>query len=109
MINSSNLQSLLILIFVGMEYKLNGANTSTDTFARMTAIMNSVDMAGLFEAMCHNILKHLLVTGSKNGELLGSISSYFHKVEINSQRMLLLYYLVWFCTAFYITQLCKRL
>ncbi len=92
-----------------MRYKLNGANTSAEIFARMTAIMNPIAMARFCETMCHSIFKHLLATGSNDRGLFGPISTHFGIVETNGQGILHLHCLVWFCDIFYITQLCKRL
>ncbi len=99
----------MVLILVGIQYELNGANTSTEIFARMIAIMNFIAMARFFETTCHSIFQHFLAAGSKDGGLFGLISTYFGKVETNSQGMLHLHCLVWFHGSFYITELCKQL
>ncbi len=63
-INLFDLRSPLVLILAGMRYKLNGAITSAETFARMTATRNPVAVARFFEATYHGIFEHLLVAGS---------------------------------------------
>ncbi len=87
-INPFDLQSPLILILVGMRYELNGANTSAEAFARITATMNSVAMARFFEATCRGIFEHLLAAGSKDGGLFSPISTYFGTVEKNGRGIL---------------------
>ncbi len=54
----------------------------------MIAIMNSVAVARFFEATCCGIFEHLLAAGSKDGGLLGPISTYFGIVKTNGQGML---------------------
>lgn len=59
-INLSNLQSQLILIFIGMEYKFNDANT----FAKVFIItMNFIAMARFFKAIYCSICEYLLTVG----------------------------------------------
>ena len=66
-----------------MQYKFNGANTSIEAFAKMTATMNPVAIVRFFEATCRGIFEHLLAVGSKDGGLFGPISTYFGTVETN--------------------------
>lgn len=54
----------------------------------MTATMNLVAIARIFETICHGIFEHLLAASYKDGELLSPISTYFHIVETNSQEIL---------------------
>lgn len=90
-----------------MQYKLNDANISAETFVKILAIINLVAVVHFFELMYYSIFEHLLATDSKNGGLLGLISTYFHTVETNGQGILHLHCLVWFYGAFPITQLRK--
>lgn len=106
-INLFDLHSPLILIFVDMQYKLNGANISIEAFAKMIAIMNSIAMSHFFETMCYGIFVHLLAIGSKNRRLFSSISTYFGIVKTNNQGILYLHCLVWLCDVFHITQFRK--
>lgn len=71
--------------------------------------MNSVAMAYFFEVICYSIFEYLLAASFKDRSLFSPISTYFGMVEINNQGMLYLYCLVWFCNAFYITQLYEQL
>lgn len=48
-INSSDLQNSLVLIFAGMQYKLNDINTFVGRFTRMIATINPVAMARFFD------------------------------------------------------------
>lgn len=80
------------MIFIGMEYKLNGVNIFGATFVRMRVTMNWVDVARFFEAIYRGILEHLLATGFKDWGFFSYISTDFGKVETNGQRMLHLYY-----------------
>lgn len=109
MINFSDFKSMLVLIFADMRYKNNGVNNFAEAFARMIATINYVAIACFFEAICRGIFKHLLAGDSKNGGLLGLVSTYFGKLETNSRRMLHLHYLIWLCGIFHIFQLCNRL
>ncbi len=93
-INLSDLQSPLVLILVSMPYKFNSANIITETFARMTATINSIAVARFFESTCHDIFEQLLATGFKDEGFFGPISIYFGIVEINSRGMLHLHCLV---------------
>lgn len=95
------------MILAGIQYKLNGINTSPEPFAKMTTTMNLVAVARFFEIMCCSIFEYLFVAGSKNKVLFGLISTYFGTVEINNQEMLHLQYLAWLCGAFHITQVCE--
>ena len=104
-INLFDLRSILVLIFAGMQYEDNGVNNSAEVFARMTAIMSSVAVACFFEATCCGIFEYLLAAGSKDGGLLGPISTYFGTVETNGRGILHLHYLVWLCDTFHISQL----
>ncbi len=83
-INSSDLRSPLVLILAGMRYELNGANTFAEAFARMTAIMKPVAVARSFKATYLGIFEHFLAADSKDGRLLGLISTYFGIVETNN-------------------------
>ncbi len=49
----------------------------------MTATINPVVMAHIFEAICCGIFKYLLVAGSKDEWLFGPISTYFGTIETN--------------------------
>ncbi|WP_375449088.1 hypothetical protein [uncultured Nostoc sp.] len=102
-INPSDLQSTLVLILAGMRYEDNGVNNSAEAFARMTATMNPVAVARFFEATCRGIFEHLLAAGSKDGWLLGPVSTYFGTVETNGRGMLHLHCLVWLRGAFHIS------
>lgn len=82
-INSSNFQSVLVLIFVGMQYKLNNTNTFVEAFVKITATMYLIALARFFKVTCCDIFEHLLAISSKNGGLLGPISTYFGIVETN--------------------------
>lgn len=86
-----------------MRYKNNGVNNSAEVFARMTATINPVAIVHLFKATCCDIFEHLLAAGSKNRKFFGFVSTYFGIVETNSQGILYLHYLVWFCDAFHIS------
>lgn len=87
-----------------MQYKFNSANTSLETFARMTTIINPIAVTYFFEAMYWDIFKYLLAADSKDGELFSPILTYFGIIKTNSQGMLHLYCLVWLCSTFHITQ-----
>lgn len=106
MINPSNLQSMLILILADMQYKDNCGISSTKTFIQMTAIMNFVTVACLFEAIYYSIFEYLLAASSEDRRLLGPVSTYFSIVETNSQGILYLHYLIWLQGDFHISQLC---
>lgn len=108
-INLFDFRRPLVLIFAGMSYELNGANTSSEAISRMTARMNNIAMAYCFETICRGIFEHLLAAGSKNRGLFSLISTYFSTVETNSRGMLYLPYLVCLCDAFHITKLRKQL
>ncbi len=101
--------SLLILILASIQYKFNGANISTEAFARMTATINPIARTRFFETTCRDIFEYSLAAGSKNGGLFSLISTYFGTVETNDQRILHFLCLVWLHSAFYITQLRERL
>lgn len=60
----------------------------------MIAIINSIAIDRFFQAICYYIFEYLLVANSKNMGLFGSISIYFCIIEINSQEMIYLHYLV---------------
>lgn len=60
MINLSDLQSLLLLIFASILYKLNGLNTFAEIFAKITITMNPIAIARFFETTGNGILEHLL-------------------------------------------------
>lgn len=93
-INSSDLQSPLVLIFTDIQYKLNSANISPEVFAKITAKINLVTMIYYFKIICHNIFEHLLATNFKNWELFGLIFTYFSIIKTNDLRILYLHCLV---------------
>lgn len=82
-INPSNLQSLFVLILVGMQYKLNVVNIFVEIFVKLTATFNPIAMAYIFETICYGIFEHLLATGSKDKRLLSSIIIYSDIIKIN--------------------------
>lgn len=71
--------------------------------------MNPVAVARFFETTCCGIFEHLMAAGSKDGGLLGPVSTYFGIVETNGQGMLHLYCLVWLRDVFHISKLRDRL
>lgn len=87
-----------------MQYELNGNNTSAKEFARMTATMNPVAVAQIFEVTCHDIFEYLFATGYKDGGLLGPISTYFDIMKTNGRGMLHLHYVVCLHSVFHVTQ-----
>lgn len=94
MINFFDLQSLLVLVFVDILYKLNGTHNSAEVFARMTAIINLVAMAYFSKAIYYSIFERLLATDFKDKGLLSLISTCFNIVETNGSGMLYLHCLM---------------
>lgn len=94
----------MVLILVGLRYKLNGDHTSVEVFAKMIATMNPVAVTRFFVVTYRSTFEHLLATGSMNKGLLGPITTYFGIVERNGQGILHLHFLVYFCDAFHIIQ-----
>lgn len=102
MINLSDLQNTLILIFANIQYNYNDVNNSAKACAKIIAIINFVALAHFFKAIYFSILKYLLTASSKNEGLLDVVSTYFGIIEINSHEILYLHCLVWLCDAFHI-------
>lgn len=94
MINLSNLQNPLVLILIGIRFKINNANTFTKVFTRKIAVMTPIAVAHYFETICHSVFEHLFVARSKNKGIDGPIDTCFDIVEINCRGILYLYYLV---------------
>lgn len=92
-----------------MQYKNNSVNISIEVFAKMTTTMNPVAIACFVKTTCYNIFKHLFITSSKDGRFFDPVSTYFSIIEINAQKILHVYCLVWLCGIFHIRQLCKQL
>lgn len=92
-----------------MRCKNSGNNNTADTFARAIAIMNLIAVAQFFKTICRDIFEHLLAVSSKNGGLLGPVSTYFGTVETNGRGMLYLHCLVWFCGVFHLSEIRNRL
>lgn len=93
-LNLLDLQSFLILIFVGVRFDHNGSITSKDEFRQVTAMINPVTVAQFFEDICTEIFKLFLAVESIKNSLLGLVSTYFGTVETNSQVMLYLHFLL---------------
>lgn len=71
--------------------------------------MNFIAITQFFIAIYIGIFEHLLATGSKNGDLLRPVLSYFRIIKTNSQSMLHLHCLVWLCEAFHLSKICNQL
>lgn len=84
MLNLSDLQSFLILIFAKVQLRNSNLNTSVKKFRQATAIINLLAIAQFFKATCTGIFKRLLAAKFTEDGLFGLVSTYFGKVEINS-------------------------
>lgn len=104
-INSSDLWSAFVLIFVGIRYKNNCVNNFTEVFARMIAIIYFVAVFDFFKANCRGIFEYLLTADFKSRRLFDLGSTYFGTVKTNGQGILDLHCLVCLYVAFYIFQL----
>lgn len=102
-INLFDFWKTLILIFAGMQYKLNSIYTFIKVFVRITTIIKPIVIACFFETIYHSIFKHFFAADSKDKELFGHISTYFGKIDINCWGILYFYYLIWLCSIIYIT------
>lgn len=71
------------MILAAKWYKVNSANISVKTFAKIIAIMNLLAMTHFFKTIYHNIFEYLLVVDSKDRRFFGLISTYFNIVETN--------------------------
>ncbi|WP_375449315.1 hypothetical protein [uncultured Nostoc sp.] len=90
-----------------MQCKKSGNSNTVDAFARAIATMNPIVVAQFFKTICTGIFDHLLAAGSKDGGLLGPVSTYFGTVETNGCGMLYLHCLVWLCGAFHLLEICN--
>lgn len=59
-------------------------------------------MVYFFKTTCYDIFKHLLAISSQDRDFFSLIFIYFGIVEINSQEILHLHYLIWLYIIFYI-------
>ena len=108
-LNPSDLQCFLVLILAGVQCEDSRNSNTADAFARATATMNPIVVAQFFETICTGIFEHLLAAGSKDGGLLGPVSTYFGTVETNGRGMLHLHCLVWLRGAFHLSEIRNRL
>ena len=92
-ISPADLRNPLVIRLAGVELDL-GANIAS-VFARKTATMNPVAVAKFFHIICEGVLLSLFASGSRDGGLLGPVSTYFGTVETNGRGMLHLHCLVW--------------
>lgn len=83
-INFFDIQSLLILIIIGVQYKINGANIFVKISTKIIAIINPVAKINFFKIIYHNIIEHLLATSFKKEGFFGFFSTYFDIMKINN-------------------------
>ena len=84
-------------------------SNTADAFARATVTMNPIAVAQFFETICTGIFEHLLAAGSKDGGLLGPVSTYFGTVETNGRGMLHLHCLIWLSGSFHLSEIRNQL
>ncbi len=108
-LNPSDLRSFLVFVLGGVRYESSESNDIADAFAFATAKLNPVAVAPFFEAIYIAIFEHLLASGSNNDGLLGTLSTYFGKVETNGRGILHLHCIVWLCGAFCLSEIGNRL
>lgn len=60
-INFSDIQSLLILIFIGMQYKVYSINIFIKIFIKVIVIINLIVVVYIFEKTYYAIFEYLLI------------------------------------------------
>lgn len=91
-INPADLWNLLVIRLAGVKLELGSDIVSV--FTCKTATINPVAIAKFFHIIYKVVLLSLFTSEYCDGDLLGLISTYFGKVEINGYNMLYLYCLV---------------
>ena len=87
MINPGDMQNPLVIRLVSQELDLS--NIIQSTFWHNTTTMNPINIVKFF----HIIYNIIFISQTKKG-LLRLISNYFTTIEINSHRILHLYYFI---------------
>lgn len=92
-----------------MQYKIYSVHNSVNVFTKKITRINLKYVTSFLQAICYSIFEYLLAVSFKEGEIFGSIFTYFGTIEINGQGMLHLHYFMFLCNAFYISQLRNRM
>lgn len=66
-------------------------------------------VACFVETICHGLFEHLLIADFIDKEFFGSIFTYFNIIKTKSWGILLLHYLIWLYSTFYISKLYNQL
>lgn len=103
-LNLSNLRSFLVLIFAVVRFGENEETTSAEDFQQVTTIINPVVVTQFFETIYTSIFKGFFITEITNGGFLGSVSTYFETIEMNSQGILYLHCLIGLYNVYYLAK-----